>query len=391
MRFATGFRSNITLALLACSSPALFAQNDVKEPTTQELQSQLEQRNTLINDLLRRVKQLEYRIGAPPVAAQNDWPQKSGFHKTRTKPQTSPQEKPSAPGTFEVDEKSAERALERTLTSQGALLLPTWSVEIAPSFSYVRNVQENSLSIVTPLEGNTNLAHDLNIGKIRRDEFSFALSLRFGLPFDSQLELSIPYRIVDQSTLTRDSQSGLPIFRETSDTATAFGDVKIGIAKTFLREKNWWPDLVGRVTWDSDTGKNQKHGISLGGSSHELRGSLTAIKRLDPLAFFSTAYYEASLETNDYEAGDQYGFSLGASLATSPETALSMTLQQSFFREDKFQGQKLPGTDAVASALSFGASWIIGRGSLLSISPSIGLTDDTPDYTANLTWSYRLR
>ena len=44
----------------------------------------------------------------------------------------------SGPGTFEVDEEAAQRALERTLTQSGALLLPPPTIQVTHSFSYRR-------------------------------------------------------------------------------------------------------------------------------------------------------------------------------------------------------------------------------------------------------------
>ncbi len=382
----------ITL-LLVCYSQPIFAQDEIKKPTIQELQREIKQRDTVIDDLVRRVKQLEYRVGSPTTVSK-DKPQKSDLQKSKTETSQQSQVKDSkkqaksaAPGAFDVDEKSAERALERTLTAEGALLLSAWSVEVEPSFSYSRSDSKNS-KLVEETNNKGEQFFGVRNDVDRLNDFNFALEARIGLPFDSQIEFNLPYRILERIAI---EPVGPDDLNKRENTAWVLGDFSIGIAKTLLREKDWWPDLVGRITWDSDTGQTEKRGISLVDGFHEFRGSLTAIKRLDPLAFFGTGFYERPLEKNDFKPGDQYGFSLGVSLATSPETALSAALQQSFYREDRINGRDLPGSDSVVSSLSFGASWIVGRGSLLSVSPSIGLTDDAPDYTARVSWSYRLR
>ncbi|MGI9449065.1 MAG: hypothetical protein ACR2QH_00160, partial [Geminicoccaceae bacterium] len=56
---------------------------------------------------------------------------------TKTSPRPSPRQAP-APGQFEVDEQALDRALERTLTREGAVLLPFGTVEIEPGIRYVR-------------------------------------------------------------------------------------------------------------------------------------------------------------------------------------------------------------------------------------------------------------
>jgi hypothetical protein len=44
------------------------------------------------------------------------------------------------------------------------------------------------------------------------------------------------------------------------------GDLIIGFAKSLLRENGgWWPDVVGRVPWDTGTGEAADGPVILGG------------------------------------------------------------------------------------------------------------------------------
>ncbi|MGI9416827.1 MAG: hypothetical protein ACR2RA_03200, partial [Geminicoccaceae bacterium] len=103
----------------------------------------------------------------------------------------------SAPGQFAVDEDALDRALERTLTREGVLLLPAGKVEIEPSFTYRR--RESRAPTQVDLFG---LFAQVRETEIRRDEFDVRLAIDVGLPFDSQLELSQTFRHVDQMTMT---------------------------------------------------------------------------------------------------------------------------------------------------------------------------------------------
>jgi hypothetical protein len=49
----------------------------------------------------------------------------------------------------------------------------------------------------------------------------------------------------------------------------------------------------------------------------------------------------------------------------------------------------VPGSDRHAAALAFGASSILGRGTLLSLSVLVGLTRDAPDYAVHLSLPIR--
>ena len=73
--------------------------------------------------------------GAPPPAAPGE---------------AAPAAKPKgpAPGKVTATEEEAERALERTLTAEGVLLLPYGQLQLEPSFTYTRR-ESNSVPVVS--------------------------------------------------------------------------------------------------------------------------------------------------------------------------------------------------------------------------------------------------
>jgi hypothetical protein len=281
---------------------------------------------------------------------------------------------PAKPGEVEVVEQEIDRALERTLVQTGVLLLPLGQAEVEPYFSYTR--RENSAPVLAAIDGAPAGAEV----DIRRDEFVNGQALRFGLPFDSQVEFDLPYRMVKQSTVTK---VGFAEQDETDHFGHGMGDFSVGLAKTLVREDgNWWPDLIGRITWDADTGKTTSNDVALGGGFNELRGSLSAVKRQDPLAFIGGVSYETTFEKNNIKPGDALGFSIGTVLAASPGTSLRLALDQTFVDGSKVDGEGINGSDSVIGTATLGASVVLGRGVLLDVAADIGLTDDAPDYAA---------
>jgi Putative MetA-pathway of phenol degradation len=277
-----------------------------------------------------------------------------------------------APGQFEVDEEAIDRALERTLVQEGVLLLPLGQAEVEPSFTYTR--REFNVPTFVTVNGDTFVGEQ----ELRRNEFETSATLRVGLPWDSQIEVGVPYNYVDQDVTS--TVGGAPQ-TSNSEAGHGFGDVSVGLAKTLLQEgAGWWPDLIGRVTYDADTGKTQDNGVFLGGGFNEVSGSLSAVKRQDPLAFVGSVSYAKTFEHDDIEPGDEVGFSLGTVLAASPETSLSFFFNQSFADDAKVDGDRINGSDQVVGTLSLGAATILGRNVLFSITGEIGLTDDAPDY-----------
>jgi hypothetical protein len=380
------------------AQPGLRASAAEPDPAVEALRQELEARDLVIANLLQRVEQLERRIvlsdaqldqavagaapprpgvgfgsGAPAADAPEPAPRPEAPSTEQVAAASEEQAAPpAAPGQFEVDEDAVDRALERTLVEQGVLLLPWGQAQIEPSFTYTREETETPTFVT---EGGTTFVGEV---QVRRNEFTSGQNLRVGLPFDAQAEISLPYRYVDQSTVTK---VGFGERNKTSGSGYGFGDISVGLAKTLLRENGgWWPDLVGRVRWDTDTGKSSDGDVPLGGGFNEIAGSLSAVKRQDPLAFVAGVSYERAFEHNDVRPGDEVGFSIGTVLAASPETSLSLSFSQNFSDEVEVDGSGVDGSDGVDGVLSIGAASILGHGLFVNTSVDIGVTDDAPDY-----------
>jgi hypothetical protein len=394
---------------VARSAPSPAPEPDTEQDAIQALRQALEQRDAVIDDLLVRMEQLERKLAlsggdldtvvaggggaagavggapsarpaAPPPAGAEAQPEPSASSGRQAPAASEGQggesaNKQAAPGEFDVAEEDIDRALERTLVQTGVLLLPFGQAEIEPYFNYTRE-ENNNVPVLFADGGRIGTGQQ----EVRRNEFVTGQSLRVGLPFDSQVELDLPYRYVDQSVVT---PVGFGRREDENGTGSGLGDLRVGVAKTLLRENGgWWPDLVARVTWDSGTGNTTDNDVVLGGGFNELRGSLTAVKRQDPLAFIGGVSYEKSFENNDVAPGDEIGFSLGTVLAASPATSLRMALNQTFTSNTEVDGEEIDGSDDVIGTATLGASVVLGRGVLLDVAADIGLTDDAPDYAA---------
>lgn len=385
--------------------------------TVKELAKQLQERDAVIADLQARVQALEQRNaqqtasgtssavaatesnvitpvepvapaqrpagqptggaseGSRPSVASPTAPASTAPRAQEAAPAESARTARTAPGEFEVDEQAAERALERTLVATGAALLPAGLAEIQPGFTYVRSERELRSFFRADTENVTVYE------KLKSDRFIGDLLLRFGLPFDAQLDVALPYEHRRLETLTQVNLTP-PVMTSVDD--SGFGDLRLGLFKSLLRAKSWWPDVVARVTWDTNTGDKR-----ITGGFHELGGGLTLSKKQDPLVFIGSLSYATTLENDDVRPGDALGFAIGAILAASPETSLRAVLSQTFIGKAKVRGISLSGTDRTSGVMSFGASAILGRGLFLDFTAGVGLTPDAPDYTVGLTFSKR--
>jgi hypothetical protein len=383
-----------SLALVA-TTPAGAQQGTAMTPTIEQLQRQLAERDALIADLVRRVEALERgdasgraaskaQIEGPPVPEPRPMPAPA-MPVARQPPSVPPSPPPpegpptrqaaaSRPGEVQVDEEAAERALERALVQGGAILLRPGQAEITPSVRYTRSEEDAAVLVA----GGTSPVGDQ---EIRRDRLESALGLRVGLPLEAQFELELPYTYVDQSSVLR---TGFAVAGEEDRHGSGPGDLRVGVARALLRERGWLPDLVGRLTWDTATGEKEDGGVALGYGFDEVEARLTASKRLDPLVFVADLSYERPFEDDDIRLGNRLGLSLGALLATGPETTLSLVLSQTFIDETEVGGREVRGSDLVVGSLGLGVSVVLGAGTLLDVSGSIGLTEEAADYAVRV-------
>lgn len=274
-------------------------------------------------------------------------------------------------------ERAVERALERTLTRAGALLLQPGQLELEPSINYTRRSTSSPVFVSNGDTGVIFVGED----EVERDEVRASLDLKVGLPFDSQVELMLPYYVVDQSLTT---MVGGAVGGAEDGTGHAFGNPRLTLAKTLARESGWWPDLVASAYWDNHLGRARDNDIPLTGNFNEVGFGLSAVKRQDPLAFVGGFGVARAFENDGIEPGDTLSFSASAVLAASPATSLRLGFSQQIAAETEVDGDEISGSDRTSGILTLGASAVVGPRALVDVALDVGLNDDAPDYAIRL-------
>jgi hypothetical protein len=385
-----------TAVLIATPALAQTAEpSSTAEPAVKQLQEEIRKRDALIESLARRVEKLEQQVGkraaatpatrttvtravATPSAEGTQPVQPVTLLEQTTQAPTPlgpppaeapPPPAPPAPGQFEVNPEAAERALERTLVATGNLLVPTGFAEIEPLFSYARREVSSQV-----------------LFNVNRNELFPALDARFGLPWESQIEAALPWNFNEQQVTEAVTS---PAQLQSKRWGNAVGDLTISAAKTFVHESGWVPTVLGRVNWEAPTGPLRSNGVPMTSGFNRLNFSVTALKRQDPLVFVATGGYAKAFEANHINPGNQFNFTTGAFLATSPETTLRTVLSQNFVQDISVNGVTIPGSNTVQPILTFGASSILGRGILVDLQVGLGLTNTAPKYQVILSSTYR--
>lgn len=388
----------------------LPARAQTAQPTVEQLQKEIRRRDALIENLIRRVNRLEHQVDKEMAATRSASQRPASTRATpvrraASRPATPPpahaetaaatgeapapataasapaatatassrpeSSAPSAPGSFKVDVQAAQRALERTLTASGALLVPYGFVDLEPSVSYTRRESQSFV-----------------LFNNERNEYNAALTVRVGLPWETQLTLGLPW-VGAQQQIVNNFVS--PVQQVSSGFGSGIGDLTIGLSKTLMHQNGGWrPDLIAGISYEAPTGPVSANGIPLSGSGQNKLGfSLTALKRQDPLAFVLSVGYVKAFEHEGLDPGNQFAISTGAYLATSPQTTLSAVLQQSFVQAPTINGVTIDGANSVQSVLYLGASSILGKGVLLNLQLGIGLTRSAPRYSVMVSFPVR--
>lgn len=248
----------------------------------------------------------------------------------------------------------SNRALERALVREGALLLASGTVEVEPNFV---------------------VSHSSGDGGFRRNSFGPGVTLRSGLPGRWQVEASLPY------VFERIRSNGQSIHSDGK------GDLSFGASHQFMAETDSLPSLVGSLSYQAATGRNtsyeQRPLVALGGGFPSLQASASATKRVDPLVVFG------SLSATRYQARDKggfhvrpgniYGVRFGTALATAPATSLRAAFSLNWLDKTRINGAPVP-TDDVNAFLELGGSAVLTPSTAIDIVFAAGLTRNTPDF-----------
>src|SRR5215208_226266 len=270
--------NRLVTLVIACGA-ALWATSATAQ-TVQQLKRELAIKKRQISILEQRVRELEVRP-SPAVPRGVTGPGRPG-------PAAGPN---PLPPVAPPDEDEMERALERTLVREGALVLPPWTYEVTPQFSYAHwdKVQEPLI----------------------RNSYSAGVSFRMGLPWQSQVTASLPY-------VFNDGRDGFL-------SSSGVGDAGVLLSKELLLDNGWTPNLVGSVGWTSPTSLGTTFGPIPYVSGFQ--AGLTASKRLDPLVVFLGASYFSSasreIAGTQFDPADVIGLRMGGSLAISPATSVT--------------------------------------------------------------------
>lgn len=244
----------------------------------------------------------------------------------------------------------SNRALERALVREGAVLLSSGTAEVEPNFV---------------------ASHSSGEGGFRRTSFGPGVTVRVGLPGKSQVEAALPY------VFERINNGGQSTHND------GIGDLSVAASHQFMAEAGKLPSLSYRSTTGRNTSYEGGPLVALGGGFPSLQASLGATRRVDPLVFFgslsATRYGARDKGGARIRPGNVYGVRFGTALAMAPATSLRAAVSLSLLDKTRINGAPVP-TDDVIAFLEMGGAAVLTPTTAIDILFSAGLTRNTPDF-----------
>ncbi len=162
---------------------------------------------------------------------------------------------------------------------------------------------------------------------------------------------------------------------------TEFGDVRLGVRRTLLKEGPGRPDII--ATLDAR--------IPTGDTSWAVGGGLAFVKSIDPVVLFANANYRHTFsrdfaDVTRLEAEDRFDTSFGYALALNDTLTLSMSLSGVFTGAAHFSSAELRQRDSYS--MQFGLTSWLAKGLYIEPSVSFGLGGPSDSFAFGITVPY---
>jgi len=265
---------------------------------------------------------------------------------------------------------------------------------------------------------------NINLDRIKADNWTLDLTARYNLDQRWQFDINVPV-VYRESTYSSGGAGGAgPVTSDATVTRDpTIGDVNVGVAYKFLDESEDWPDAVFTLRVKAPTGKDP-YGIKLvndptndnlsvpeslptGNGVWAITPGISLVKTFDPAVLFGSLSYTYNMEDSfsdisaqanskvpgDVKLGNSWQIGAGIAFALNEKMSMSFSVSDQFASKSKIKPdggdwQSISNSDY--NAANFNIGMTLAATDNLTIVPnlSIGLTDDSPDFSFSLKFPY---
>lgn len=295
-----------------------------------------------------------------------------------------------------------------SITADRGIVTRPGRFTIEPSFSHA-----HSNSTAVAVEGYTVipalLVGLINISEVQRDIFVGALSLKYGFTSRFEAALRVPYLSINEDLREREVFQGTPVDTLRESSGEGLGDVELTTRYQLTDGLAGWPYIIGSLRVRAPTGDgpydvdrraildNQGNPIGVelesrptGSGFWAFEPGFSFIYPSDPAVLFGNLSYVWTLKEeqgyengNTVDPGDIVRFGFGMGFAFNDRTSFSLGYDHSIIRKTTFE-RDIDLFDATfdsiqIGSLSFGLSQRLTQDTSLSLTVSIGVTENAPN------------
>ncbi len=293
-----------------------------------------------------------------------------------------------AEGSREKEAEVSKRELDTFLRGQ-KVLFKSGELVLEYNLAYSRDTAVNSFG-VNPANG-----QPTSTPKLISSSVNTGLLFRYGLADDLELDVTIPFGYSDQKQDARPFAfpDGTQIRRSES---LGLGDVNGSLSYTAWPETGNMPSITFNVNAKSNTGESATFGGTgvsqsngLGNGFWSVGGGVSLTKTIDPVVFFGSIGYVASLEEGGIDPGDQVSYSFGSGFSMNDRVSLSMALSGAVARRAKINGEEVVGSSVNINTLQLTSTIKLSKGLFVEPFVSFGLNKEAQDFMVGFNVPFR--
>lgn len=249
----------------------------------------------------------------------------------------------------------------------------------------------------------------IGVERVRRDSVNTSISGRYGLADNVLGELKVPFRYQSDRISIPDVNPP----QENVASGFGLGDIEASVAYQLPRKSEKYVRWVVNAGVKSATGKdsfeiNQREDVPLGTGFWSLKAGITGVKIADPAAVYWSLGYTYNFkrervpiivvdpQTGDEETlfvdikpGNSVELGGGFAYAVNSQLSLNTGLSISFSQSTDTNGDTVANTAITSASLRMGVVWLTENRRPIDLGLSIGLTDDSPDFSLEFRQNYQ--
>jgi len=292
---------------------------------------------------------------------------------------------PAAPTLPNPEPPAAESTAQQLAprVEKGGVLLRKGRTQIEPTVSY-SHLSKNRVGLSGFSIFDVIFIGEIQAEEVDRDLVTSSLNVRHGLTDTLQVEVELPAQFQREETL-----SG-PIEDRIGDVSHHAGanDISAAMYYQFKRETQNAPAMIAHARVKMPTGDAPRFGSGVWG----LKTGLLFVKSSDPVVLFSnlgyTHTFSGDINGVDVNPGNSFEYNLGMAYALNYNLAANASFEQVFVGESTSRDRPVLGSRLIVANLKAGLTYALTKNFSVDFSVGTGLTEDSPDFTATLSFPY---